>query len=582
MQLIVRPFEQKTFIADISDLVSHERALDSPHFKFLAKYLEQLKTRSILVEKEYTDGGYLIDYANYYARCHEAYARTTTRLHFFGIAANEVRSAFDAITGERRSEALQQGHKTLQEAYLGFVVLKPLPTTIMGRTCLKTYGEDDEEFKRKRCFPILRAYDVHLYGANLSVRSIAFQEQDSEVAVCATTAIWHSMHAMPTKFTIQEIPSPYEITNLGSATYIRRNLGEVTRRFPTSGLNLEQIEAYFRSHRLECIVAGMTPESIANDKLKNAVAAYVRAGLPIVIVGNLFVANGDSEHPSSYTHVGMHAITTLGFAHEPAFKEGDWSTRIVRLFAHDDNVGPFTSYHFETCEKGKFLEQVDDASSIDKSFFERVTHYLWNQSGMKGSGFTHRKLVPYYYLVPIDPKIRLPYETIYPFQSLLVDIWKKRGHQSYSSGTSLPKLSASVRLFNAAEYQRYLVESTTIHHENLKRILAYPGPRLLWLVSFSMKTNNGNESKLIDVVFDATALQQSGGLLMLIMHETKESETFMSVMSTEVQRWKRVSTETTGKKKDMLTTLYQQAHVRPIWDEFVIQLEAPSRSPRVP
>ena len=34
--------------------------------------------------------------------------------------------------------------ETLQKNYLGFIVVKPLPSTVVGRTCLKTYDDDGD------------------------------------------------------------------------------------------------------------------------------------------------------------------------------------------------------------------------------------------------------------------------------------------------------------------------------------------------------------------------------------------------------------------------------------------------------
>lgn len=567
MRLDIRSFG--TFIGEIADLVPNRSALQTARCKCLSKYLIELEAASILVEDHYTDGGYLVDYSNYYARCHEEYPRTTNRLHFFTLAPDEVQAAFDALVQGR-------GAPELQASYLGFVVLKPLPLTIIGRTCLRTYPKKDEKSGRTRMYPIRRTYRAHVYGAELSVESIAFQEQDAEVAACSTTAIWYSMHALPDKFTTREILSPYEITSSGSATYIRRNLGEVTRRFPTSGLALEQIEAYFRSHGLECIVAGMKPENML-QQLKEAVATFVTAGLPMVVVGRLYTA---ADRNGPFVAHGLHAVTTLGFAFEPDFREGDWSERIARLFAHDDNVGPFSSFSFANCKPGHFLTreeatQTEDrdeiarrvAAAIDTSLdrdeveaTRRVTGYLMNESGTPKSGFTFRRLVPYYYLVAVDPKIRFPYETVYLFGRQLKDLWAKFGRSNYAPGTPLPKLSSSVRLLDAAGFQRYLIDCSTIVRENVEAQLSYPGPRLLWLLSFEMGTASGPVS-LLDVVFDATALKQSGGLMTLVPHATTEATAFLSVMLATMR----------AQKEALLGTIL--GDLRPALEEFSEQLE---------
>jgi len=76
--------------------------------------------------------------------------------------------------------------KQLDSNYLGFMVLKPLPQTIVGRTCFKTYPDDGN----RRHFPTLHKYSSNLFGLPLTVNSLAYQEQDKVVAACATSALW--------------------------------------------------------------------------------------------------------------------------------------------------------------------------------------------------------------------------------------------------------------------------------------------------------------------------------------------------------------------------------------------------------
>jgi len=51
------------------------------HFIYLTHYLKDCKT--ILVEKEYVDRDYILDFSNFYVRCFEDYSRKCKRLHFF-------------------------------------------------------------------------------------------------------------------------------------------------------------------------------------------------------------------------------------------------------------------------------------------------------------------------------------------------------------------------------------------------------------------------------------------------------------------------------------------------------------------
>src|SRR5947209_3466816 len=50
---------------------------------YLYGYLRAIGAKTIVVEELYTDGDYLDDFANYYVKCHQNYARRCKRLHFF-------------------------------------------------------------------------------------------------------------------------------------------------------------------------------------------------------------------------------------------------------------------------------------------------------------------------------------------------------------------------------------------------------------------------------------------------------------------------------------------------------------------
>ncbi len=91
------------------------------------------------------------------------------------IVSNGGISPSDHTLLGRAGGSLRQ--KDLQDGYLGFIVVKPLPRTIIGRTCLKTYDSKGGT----RHFPIVRRYPVHLFGIPLRVETLAFQEQDQAV-----------------------------------------------------------------------------------------------------------------------------------------------------------------------------------------------------------------------------------------------------------------------------------------------------------------------------------------------------------------------------------------------------------------
>ncbi|HHT9106905.1 MAG TPA: hypothetical protein ACFYD7_13695 [Candidatus Wujingus californicus] len=124
---------------------------------YFEEYFDTLGAKTIAVENKYIDRDFLEDFSGYYVRCFHDYRRNCTRLHFFDINFPETHF-YDILEGN--SGPLSE--EKLQKAYLGFIVIKPLPQTIIGRTCLKTYPE-----KNRRKFPIVRNYEASLFGITL-------------------------------------------------------------------------------------------------------------------------------------------------------------------------------------------------------------------------------------------------------------------------------------------------------------------------------------------------------------------------------------------------------------------------------
>jgi hypothetical protein len=172
------------------------------HLDYFEGYFGQIGAQAIIIEHDYVDRDFLEDHAAYYVRCFQPYKRYCRRLHFFRCEVTQE-SFSKALNGDTDGVPID----TLQEKYLGFVVVKPLPTTVVGRTCLTTY-----ESAGRRYFPIARDYDANLFGISLKIRNtLAFQEQDSVVAACATSALWSVFHGTGKLFQ-HPIPPPVAIT----------------------------------------------------------------------------------------------------------------------------------------------------------------------------------------------------------------------------------------------------------------------------------------------------------------------------------------------------------------------------------
>ena len=154
--------EFESFAKSLESIATDATTMTTAQITCLGKYLREIDVESYLIERDYTDAGYLVDYAHYYSRCHHSYPRKTIRLHFFATNKKELNAQLHL--------AFDSGAETnLQKSYRGFVVVKPLPQTVVGRTCLVTYPAQDPSSGRSRIFPIARPYKVNLHGVDLEV-----------------------------------------------------------------------------------------------------------------------------------------------------------------------------------------------------------------------------------------------------------------------------------------------------------------------------------------------------------------------------------------------------------------------------
>ena len=508
--------------SSFSDAIAGVVRLESTQCKCLDKYLHERGAQSFVVENDYVDAGFLVDYASYYARCFEDVPRLTHRVHFFALSELALDTHWNAAVADKKPA---QADALLQEAYLGFVVIKPLPDTIIGRTCLRTYPAREEGVARTRHYPIKRNYDVLLEGIPLALETVAFQEQDNEIAACSTTAIWYALHGLPKYLTTQLIPSPYEITRLGSQLLKApaTGVGEVTRRFPTNGLTVEQIAAALDSQGLDSIVCGLKP-----DQLAEYTAAFVGGGCPMIVVGRLYTS---AHRDHGYGQGILHAITVLGYASSDRRLAGPSSDRIERIYAHDDNVGPYTSYAVQVLDRCKFPELlVNPGNSGQGDSLERaVKAHLFNASGRALTGQHYRRMVPVYVIVPVNPKIRFPYETVFLLATQIAKLISTHAPGRWSPGTVIPQVAWGIRLRDLSTYMAEIRAADWLDPEAWRTCATSSWPRFLWVLRF---TTVDADQPLLELVLDATALRQAPMLLAAHTPEplSIDEETLISVL----------------------------------------------------
>lgn len=432
-----------------------------------------IAAKTIVVEPDYIDHDYLEDFAAYYVRCFKEYPRKCARLHFFNcaFAADQFRALLAGDEGAISA-------KGLNDAYLGFIVVKPLPRYFIGRTCLRTYQDDG----MRRQYKNVRECNATLFGIPLTVKSLAFQEQDQVVAACATSALWSAFHATSNLFH-HSFPSPVEITRQATEHAPVRS-----RVFPhTDGLDVAQMAHAIRDVGLEPLyvqgdeidggkdAGGQEDRKITAAMLRSCIYAYSAFGIPVIVLVSLIDPQGGPRY------FGDHACTVTGYSLGAKPSASDhtalFAQKIDKLYVHDDQVGPFAR-----------MELVESNGAF----------YLSTSWGLpKYDGVIAK---PFALLVPLYNKIRIPFnEAVTSARAL------NRGIAVLVKAAELTvgELVWDVRLTDNNEFKRSIAEAKHLDGQEKQAARLQELPRYMWRLSA-----RDGDALCVDLLIDATDINQ--------------------------------------------------------------------------
>ncbi|MCH7690857.1 MAG: hypothetical protein IIA17_07430 [candidate division Zixibacteria bacterium] len=491
------------------------------HLHYFRSYFgpEGVDAKTIVTEIEYVDHDYLLDYAGYYVRCFDEYARKCKRLHFFSIPFNEedFQKILFGNTNLRISEA------DLQENYIGFVVSRPLPETVIGRTCLKTYDSE-----QTRHYPIIRVYKATLFGIPLVVKTLAFQEQDKAVGACATSALWSMFQG--TGFLFHHyIPSPIEVTQ--SASTILSELEP--RSFPSKGLDVAQIAQAIRSVGLEPFRVDAWSEFV----FKSTVYGYLRGRIPLLLA----CAIVDRSIPTQ-SNIEWHAVAVTGYStslkgpklgtvENDKYYHGSFrltATRIDKVYAHDDQIGPFAR-----------MTWLDEKLKIDVDGTESEFNALdTSYKDVKGE-IGNVKAVPWILFVPLYHKIRIPLEVVLDTIIEFNDIYDL---VSSIFGDELPSPREwDVYLTSVNDFKKDIFDLENIEEKLKEEILTLSFPKYLWRASLVSE-----ENLVLDFLFDATDIEQSSIFCYAIIHDPTHKAFLAGVATSAITSGYKFTTQVKG------------------------------------
>jgi len=297
----------------------------------IAHYLSAQGGARIIIESHYVDRDFIEDFSAYYSR---SFFRPTPAFPLPESLFDVLRKLRDLLYDRAVSDEPEDTKPEfdslrlkLSSWYLGFMVVRPLPNTPIGRTVLISRASYRDEYSY-RTFRSTRRYRVHLAGIRLSVRGIAYQQQDQGTSACATTSLWSALQKSSTDNL--RTPSPAEITALATTYALPGG-----RALPSDGLVVAQMCEAVRG-------AGLAPylyRHVDAQTTKDLLYLAIASGLPAVaLVKNLSRQDQDPGH--AVTLVGGR-IEVLRAEPPKGERYCSRATSLTALYVHDDRLGPY-------------------------------------------------------------------------------------------------------------------------------------------------------------------------------------------------------------------------------------------------
>lgn len=337
--LRVEAFTPKGFELLVADLsTAGNIPFDILQVEYLSRYLDSIGAKTLVVEPEYIDRHYMDEFSHYYSRCLPKRSNRAARINVFASQWGSDDLDRMITSASAGADDYKDVQRDLQLNYLGFIIIRPLPAVPIGRTVLKTLDDSPD-----RIFPCAVEYIVHFVGFELKVDGLAFQQQDSSVGACATTAVWSALQRMH-KHEGGKAPTPREITEAA----VRYSVSD--RPFPaSSGLTVEQICEALRS-------SGYPPEVLAykgdSAIFCQTLGCYLSSGIPAILA---IAAQGIGH---AVTVVGYRQLPPSGAAQKLKSKPSWINLNYNEIYIHDDRIGPYARAFIRPTTRNPFFAKL--------------------------------------------------------------------------------------------------------------------------------------------------------------------------------------------------------------------------------
>lgn len=442
----------------------------------IACTLEELGTKIMVCEIDYVDRGYLDDYLNYYVGSHAPTPKTCSRIHFFAGDDNYLNFGYEdfekIISGE--------GDESKLGEYLGFMVVKPIPMTFIGRTCLRI----PPKFNNQNTRIISREYTADLFGMKRTFSSLAFQEQDRVTSACTSASIWCLLHALGKK----KVVSPARITLAATEE------NKVINSFPCSGLNSTEIERALEHFGLkQWFVRSDSENSVNQTQISSYVKAYIDSDIPLILGGEW---SSLSEN-ASYKVEGDHAVTIIGY-------QTNEQNDLEKLIVLDDRRGPYTVLRFVNSFSAK-VGVTPRTVLVTEDQYLQIGDRKYNDV-MSCNALT----------IATDPRVRVSYRAIAQTAEMLTTMFTNLANTLYinpKSSEPLFSLQWSAKLLKSTSFKKEVKDNPALDFASKLKLLTRSLPKNVWVITIS-----GSEGYMFDIVLDSTSLPQGDAYMDVVYY----------------------------------------------------------------
>lgn len=394
----------------------------------------------LVVETNYVDKVYRDSYYCYYSTKLEPYHRNCIKISFFDVEIEP-----DMFYNP-------DSHSALNKAYLGFMIVRPLAHSPIGRSVISPKALIENNIR------ICNTY-VHSTAAGLKFDVVGFphSSQDSETMTCAETTIWALMEYFGNKYPEYNPILPSRILS----TLEHRAF---SRQVPSRGLIYEDISYALRKEGFGTVI--YSQDSFGENDFKKIFSCYIESGVPIVVaiknndIGHALLCVGRNDDSS----IDVSKITPI--TTDEGIKIYEWNNNIEDFVFIDDNMPLY--------QKAKF----EDPTA------HYVTHGSTKWKDCKISHF----IVPLYHKVYLEADNAIKISNYIATHEIVIDE------------------NSVVRTFltSCRSYKNYIVKNKSINADLKEMLITLEMPKFIWITEISSLERELSNLIHGTIILDAT------------------------------------------------------------------------------